>query len=103
MPNFLQGKSGIVRGAICRQDSVRHDNTTLNKLCKALEKHQRWAESEGQGARPLAQAVWKAFLDCDTNGAVELKALHRLKVKNERKRAKKEKRQAKKGRGKGER
>ena len=70
------------------------------KLCKALKKHQQWAESEGQGARPLAHTMWKGILNCDTNGAVELKALHRLKVKKERKKAKKEKRQAKKGQGK---
>ena len=36
-------------------------------------------------------------MDCDTNGAVELKALYRLKVKKEQKKAKKEKRRAKKG------
>ena len=55
------------------------------RLCKALEKHPRWTESEGQGVGPLAQAVWKAILGCDTNGVVELKALHTLKVKKERK------------------
>ena len=30
MPDFLQGRSGTVQGAICRQDGVRQDSTTLH-------------------------------------------------------------------------
>ena len=67
------------------------------KLCKALEKHRALGRKRRTRRGPLAQAVWKAILDYDTNGVVELKTVHRLKVKKERKKAKKEKRRAKKG------